>query len=92
MFLKLALVAIAIIALMVVGRDQNWAERAGVAGSCAVTQPPAGERDENTWYVCTQGLLNGFPALEGDSCVSLGLVSHQEVWRCPAPLSSTSGY
>jgi hypothetical protein len=90
-FWKIALVGIAIVALMVVARDQHWAGRAGVTGSCTTTQPPSTEQ-AGSWYACKQGVLTGFPALEGDGCTSVGVVMHQEVWRCPAPLVSSPGY
>ena len=43
MFWKIAFIAVAIVALMVVGRDQRWAARAGVTGNCVATQPPSSE-------------------------------------------------
>lgn len=91
MFWKFALVGIAIVALMVVARDQRWAERAGVTGNCTATQPPSTE-PAGAWYACKQGVLTGFPSLEDDACESVGIVMHQEVWRCAAPLVSTPGY
>ena len=91
MFFKIAVVGIALIALMAVARDQRWAQRAGVTGNCIATQPPASEPD-GAWYACKQGVLTGFPSLEGNSCTSAGIVLHQEVWRCPSPLVSTPGY
>ena len=91
MFWKIALIAIAVVALMVVARDQRWAARAGVTGNCVATQPPSTE-PAGSWYACKQGVLTGFPALESDGCDSEGIVMHEEVWRCPAPLVSTPGY
>ena len=91
MFWKIAFVAVAIAALMVVARDQRWAARAGVTGNCITTQPPSSE-PAGSWYACKQGVLTGFPALESDGCDSIRIVQHEEVWRCPAPLVSTPGY
>jgi len=91
MFWKIAFVAIAIIAVMVVARDQHWAERAGVIGSCYATQPPSADRG-GAWYACKQGVLTGFPSLEGQACQETGIVMHQAVWHCVAPLVSTPGY
>ena len=87
MFWKIALIAIAVVALMVVARDQRWAARAGVTGNCVATQPPSSE-PSGAWYACKQGVLTGFPALEGDGCDSTGIVMHEEIWRCPAPVST----
>jgi hypothetical protein len=91
MFWKIALVGIALIALMAVARDQQWPERAGVTGKCVLTQPPSSQPD-GTWYACKQGVLTGFPSLEAESCTSVGVVMHQEVWRCTVPLVSMPGY
>ncbi len=91
MYWKIALVGIAIIAVMVVARDQHWAGRAGVTGNCTRTQSPSRDPD-GAWYACKQGVLTGFPSLEGHDCSSMGIVMHQEVWRCVAPLVSTPGY
>jgi len=90
MFWKIGFVLIALVALMVVARDQRWAQRAGVTGHCIATQDPAFQPD-GAWYACKQG-LTGFPNLEGDGCDSQWIVSHREVWKCPAPLTSTPGY
>ena len=93
MFWKFAFVAVALIAVMVVARDQNWAGRVGVTGSCTQTQPPS-YGGQDTWYACKQGILTGFPSLKGDAatCEEAGIVRHQEVWHCANRLSSTPGY
>jgi hypothetical protein len=91
MFWKFAFVVVALIAVMVVARDQHLAGRVGVTGSCTQTQPPSFKR-EGAWYACKQGVLTGFPSLEDDGCDSAGIVRHQEVWQCSAPLVSAPGY
>ncbi len=91
MFWKIAFVAVAIVALMVVGRDQRWAARAGVTGNCVAIQPPSSE-PTSAWYSCKQGVLTGFPELESDGCDSIRIIAHREIWRCPAALVSTPGY
>lgn len=91
MFWKIAFVAVAIAAVMVVARDQRWAERAGVTGSCTATQAPSAD-GSGAWYVCKQGVLTGFPSLVGQGCEATGVVIHQEVWHCAAPLVSQPGY
>ena len=88
---KILLVGAAIIVLMGVARNQQWAQRVGVVGGCVATQPPRSEPG-GAWYVCKQGVMTGFPNLEIDSCSSAGIVSHQEVWRCDAALVSLPGY
>ena len=91
MFWKIAFIAIAIVALMVVGRDQRWAARAGVTGTASRLRHRRASRQAR-WYACKQGVLTGFPTLEGDGCDSIRIVMHEEIWRCPAPLVSTPGY
>lgn len=86
-FLKIALVGVAIVAMMAVARDQKWPERAGVVGTC-VTTPAPRSQPGGTWYACKQGILNGFPNLEADACTSAGIVSHREIWTCTRPLAS----
>lgn len=87
---KIAMVGVAIVAMMAVARDQKWFERAGVVGTCTATSAPRSEPG-GTSYACKQGILNGFPNLEASSCTSTGIVSHREIWRCDAPLTSLPG-
>jgi hypothetical protein len=89
-FLKIAMVGAALIALMAVAKDQQWAQRAGVTGRCWVVQPPS--FTSGAWYACKQGVMTSFPNLESEGCESAGLVMHQEVWKCDAPLVSLPGY
>jgi hypothetical protein len=88
--LKIAMVGAAIVALMAVARDQRWPQRAGVVGVCVTTPAPRSAPD-GTWYACKQGIMNGFPNLEADSCSSAGIVSHREIWNCSVPLVSLPG-
>lgn len=88
--LKIALVGVAIAVMMAVARDQRWFERAGVVGRCYATTAPRGQQDD-AWYACQQGILNGFPNLNANSCSREGSVVHQEIWRCTTPLTSLPG-
>ncbi len=88
--LKIALVGVAIAVIMGMAREQHWFQRAGFVGVCAATTAPYGE-EESTWYACKQGLLNGFPNLEADSCSRDRMVAHQEIWRCTVPITSVPG-
>jgi len=88
---KIAMVGVLIVVMMVVARDQRWPQRAGVTGSCVATKPPRSDPG-GAWYACTQGILTGFPNLEGASCRSTGIAMKQEVWSCSAPLVSLPGY
>ena len=88
---KIAMVGVAIIILMGVAQSEHWPQRAGVVGKCVATRPP-GSDSGSAWYACKQGILTGFPNLEADSCRSVGIFSHREVWRCTATLVSLPGY
>ena len=87
---KIALVGVAVAVMLAVARDQRWFERAGVVGACTTTPAPRSQPD-GTWYACKQGVMTGFPNLEADSCSSAGIASHEEIWRCSAPLASLPG-
>jgi hypothetical protein len=87
---KIAMVGIAFAAIMMLAHDQRWFERAGVVGVCTATQAPFG-RVDGAWYACSQGVMNGFPNLEAESCSSEGVVAHREIWSCTVPVTSLPG-
>ncbi len=87
---RIAMIGVAIAVMMVVARDQRWAERAGIVGVCAATPAPNGQRADS-WYACQQGILNGFPNLKADYCSEQGIIGKREIWRCTVPLSSLPG-
>jgi hypothetical protein len=89
-FVKILMVAVTIIALMVVAQQRHLAQKAGLTGTCwSVQAPPSGG---GSWYACKQGILTSFPSLESEGCSSVGLVNHDEVWQCSAPVVSMPGY
>jgi len=88
---KIAMVGVAIIVLMGVAQSKHWPQRAGVVGKCVATRPLSSDPGM-AWYTCKQGILTGFPNLEADSCRSLGIFAHRELWRCSATLESLPGY
>ena len=87
---KIFLVGAAIVGLMVTAQNQRWPQRVGFVGVCVATGAPSSSSG-GYWYVCKQGIINGFPNLEGDHCDSIGLVSHREVWQCDRQLVSLPG-
>ena len=89
--LKILLVGAFVAVMLAVARDQQWFERSGVLGRCSMVGAPLGQRPEGAWYLCSEGIMTGFPALEGDGCDSVGFVAKKEVWRCPAALESVPG-
>ena len=90
-FWKIAFVGIAIVGLMVVAKDQRWAARAGVTGHCYAVAAPS-SNPTGAWYACKQGILTSFPSLDSSACQDVGLVHHEEIWRCDAPLTELPAY
>jgi hypothetical protein len=90
-FVKIAIVGAALIALMGVAKDQNWAQRVGVTGTCYAVQAPVSSPG-GAWYACKQGILTSFPSLESEGCEEIALIQHEQVWKCTDPLFSLPGY
>ena len=88
---KIAMVGIAIVILMAVAKDQKWAQRAGLTGTCHTVRAPT-STPEGAWYACKQGILTSFPSLDSQACESVGILQHQEVWRCEQVLVSLPSY
>ncbi len=89
-FVKILMVGVAIVAFMAFAQQRHLAQKAGLTGSCwTVEAPPNGT---GAWYACKQGVLTSFPSLESEGCTSIGLVNHDEVWQCTAPVVSMPGY
>jgi hypothetical protein len=91
LFMKIALVGVAIIALMLVAKDRQWAQRAGLTGQCYAVAAP-NTSPTGAWYACKQGIMTSFPSLDSSGCDNIGLVHHEEVWRCLAPLQELPSY
>lgn len=90
--IKIALIGVAFAVMLGVAKHQQWFERAGITARCTAVAAPAGQDRGHAWYVCTQGILTGFPTLERESCSSGGFVAHREIWECETPLESMPGY
>jgi len=92
--IKIILVGVALVALMAVARDREWGQKAGIVGSCTASPAPRSTEgaDGSAWYTCEQGIMTGFPNLEGDSCQRFGTVRHKELWSCTTPLESLPAY
>jgi hypothetical protein len=87
--LRIFFVGLAIVAALVAAKREHWLARAGLVGTCQVSQPPFG--DTAQWWSCKQGILTGFPVLTRHDCDSKGFVASREVWRCPTPLVQAPG-
>ena len=73
-FVKIAMVGVAIVVMMVVARDQRWSaagrSRRRRASRRRLRSRPRGESGTRA----SEGVLTGFPNLEADSCTSDGIV------------------
>ncbi len=86
-FLKIAIVAVAFVALLAFAQQRAWFKRIGLTASCEVVQPPFGASDAGgQWWSCREGVLSGYPNLERDNCRNKGIVSSHQVWWCPVPI------
>jgi hypothetical protein len=88
--LRIVLVGAALVVFMVVAQTHRWPQRVGVVGVCAAAPAPT-STPEAYWYSCREGLITGFPNLEADHCVNIGIVQHRENWQCDVPLASLPG-
>jgi hypothetical protein len=88
---KIAMVGVAIVILMAVAKDQQWAQRAGLTGTCHAVRAPT-SNPSGAWYACKQGVLTSFPSLDSQACQYVGVQQHQEVWRCEQALVSLPSY
>ena len=89
MIIKIFLVAALAVAGMVAIKD-GALRRFGLVGGCVpVSVAGAGE---SSYLACTSGRLAGYPDLTKQSCVDIGFTRGRDLWRCPAPVvSSTPG-
>jgi hypothetical protein len=88
--LKIVLAGAAIVALMLIAQAERWPQRAGFVGVCTPT-PAARSASGGYWYACKEGIINGYPNLEADRCVSEGVTSKREIWQCDVVLDSLPG-
>jgi hypothetical protein len=87
--LKIIIVAVLIVSVLAVAKENRWFERAGIVGTCEEVAAPLG--DYAQWWACEQGVLTGFPSLSRDSCDPRGLAAGRQVWRCPTRLVTAPG-
>jgi hypothetical protein len=85
MLVKIVLVAALVGAGLVVAKEEQLFEKAGLVGYCQVVRGPSG--DDGEWHGCHEGLMSGFPTLVKDSCTLESRRTGIEYWRCPVPLA-----
>jgi hypothetical protein len=83
---RIVFVGVLIAAAMIVTKQDQVLQRAGLLGSCAVVAPPSGQ--DGDWHACKEGKLSGAPDLSLNSCTSAGYVGTVQYWRCPAAVGS----
>jgi hypothetical protein len=84
---RIFLIAVLIVVSLAYAKQNRYFERSGIVHQCAVVAAPVGQDGE--WRSCKQGLLDGYPDLEMDSCDRMGRTSQREFWRCPVPLATS---
>ena len=70
--LRILIVGAAIAVALVVAQRDHWFERAGLVGTCRLTQAPFG--DTAQWWSCRQGVITGYPVLTRQQCDNKGIV------------------
>jgi hypothetical protein len=85
---KIFIALLAIVAVLVLAREERMFERWGVTGSCELVRSPSG--DMGAWYKCSEGLITGYPSLIGDQCTYELRARSFEYWRCPFRLDRFS--
>ncbi len=86
--LRVFVLALAVFALMVAIKDGRLIHEAELVGSCSAVAAPAGR--SGYWAACRPGKLEGRPDLSRRSCKRQGIVRGIEIWRCPAPIRTSS--
>ena len=88
--MRIALIGVVVVAVLGVAKHEQWFERAGVTGRCALIATPTGQTGQ--WWTCRQGILTGFPNMPADRCQTDGYAGERQVWRCANPVTSAPGY
>jgi hypothetical protein len=88
MLIRVAAVALLILATMIAVKDGRVLRAAGLTGSCSVA---AARGDGTQLESCKSGRLEGRPDLGKDGCTSAGFVGALEYWRCPASVEASAG-
>jgi hypothetical protein len=87
MFLRFAAAATLFLALLVLVKEENVLQRAGLVGSCQQVATPYGNWGE--WWACRSGRISGRTDLTKRSCDRIGVARGLEYWRCPATVASS---
>ncbi len=84
--LRIAVVALCIVAAMAAVKQGHVLRSAGLTGSCTLvtTNPDGSEVD-----ACKGGKLSGRPDLTKRGCVAAGVSGIYGYWHCPAGLQTT---
>jgi hypothetical protein len=81
--LRIAAVAVLLIALLISIKDQRLLQRAHLVGYCSTV---AHAEDGSEWQKCVPGRLSGRPGMELTSCTDYGRAGEAEYWNCPSAL------
>ncbi len=86
MFIRLAIFASLVIALMVGIRDGSLLKVGGLTGTCSTTYTSL---DGTALEACRAGKLEGFPDLSKHGCTNVGERGKAEYWSCPGTLTAS---
>jgi hypothetical protein len=85
---RIVLVAALIAAALVVVRQKQVLQNAGLLGYCEQITTPTGQT--GIWHECRAGKLTGTPGLSRGSCLRARHEPDRDVWRCPTALESNN--
>lgn len=83
---RIFVVAALIVVVMAVVKDGRALRETGVLSSCEAVATPPGQ--SGYWEACRPGRLEGRPNLTRRSCISHGVATGVEYWRCPSRIAS----
>jgi hypothetical protein len=86
MVLRIVLLSALIAAALVVVRQQEVLENAGLIGYCTEVATPTGHT--GVWHECHSGKLTGTPGLPLASCKRMRHSADTDLWRCPVGIGS----
>ena len=85
---RIVFVAALLAVALVVVRQQDVLQNAGLVGYCSQIATPAGKT--GFWHECRSGKVTGTPGLPLGPCKRIRHEVSHDVWRCPTELASNT--
>jgi hypothetical protein len=86
--IRIVFVAVLIAVALVVVRQRDLLQNAGLVGYCSRVATPAGKT--GFWHECHPGKVTGTPGLPLASCKRIRHDVDRDLWRCPTELASNT--